>query len=190
MEAREHSTVREGLVAGLLGATIVAAWYFVFDLAAGQPLRTPNVLGKVVFHGDLDPGVRQVVPGIVVGYTVLHLLMFALVGTGLTLLAHLATRNLALRMGVWMGLVVAFCLFAGLTYMATTATAQRVPLWSVVGGTLAGVAAMGWYLWRRHPRLASNAQLGGRGEDHAARPRSPARLTAPPTCIPSALPPL
>ena len=160
MEAREHSTVREGLVAGLLGGTIVAAWYFVFDVAAGQPFRTPNVLGKVVFRGDLEPGVRDVVPGIVAGYTVLHLLMFALAGVGLTLLAHLAARNLALRMGVWMGLVVAFCLFAGLTYMATTATAQRVPLWSVVGGTLAGVAAMGWYLWRRHPRLASNAQLG------------------------------
>ena len=160
MEGREHSTVREGLVAGLLGATIVAAWFFVFDVAAGQPFRTPNVLGKMVFRGDLDPGVRQVVPGIVAGYTVLHLLMFALVGMGLTLLAHLAARNLALRMGVWMGLVVAFCLFAGLIYMATTATAERVPLWSVVGGTLAGVAAMGGYLWRRHPRLASNAQLG------------------------------
>jgi hypothetical protein len=160
MEAREHSTVREGLVAGLLGATIVAAWYFVFDVAAGQPFRTPNVLGKVVFRGDLEPGVRDVVPGIVAGYTVLHLLMFALAGVGLTLLAHLAARNLALRMGVWMGLVVTFCFFAGLIYMLTTATGERVPLWSVVGGSLLAVVAMGWYLWRRHPRLASNAQLG------------------------------
>jgi hypothetical protein len=160
MQDQEHSAVREGLVAGLLGAAIVAAWYFVFDTAAGKPFHTPNVLGKVFFRGDLDPGARHVVPGIVAGYTVLHLLMFGLVGMGLTYLVHLASRNLALRMGLWMGLVVAFCFFAGLTYALTTATGERVPLWSVVGGTLLGVGAMGWYLWRRHPRLGSDAPLG------------------------------
>jgi hypothetical protein len=167
MGAQEHSTVREGLVAGLLGAMIVAAWYFVFDAAAGRPFRTPNVLGKVFFRGDLGPGAREVIPGIVAGYTVLHLLMFALAGIGLTFLVHLASRNLGLRMGLWIGLVVAFCLFTGLIYMLTTATGERVPLWTVVGGSLAAVAAMGWYLWRRHPRLATDAQLGDESTPHA-----------------------
>jgi hypothetical protein len=160
MEAREHSTVREGVVAGLLGAVLVAGWYFVFDLAAGRPFHTPNVLGKVFFRGDLDPGVRNVVPGIVAGYTVIHLIMFALIGTLLTLLVHLATRNLALRMGIWMGLVVAFCLVAGLIYMLTTATGERVPLWSVVGGSLVGIVGIGWYLLRRHPALRDRRPLG------------------------------
>jgi hypothetical protein len=170
MEAQEHSTVREGLIAGLLGATIVAAWYFVFDLAAGRPFHTPNVLGKVFFRGDLEPGAREVIPGIVAGYTVLHLVMFALGGIVLTFLVHLATRNLGLRMGLWIGLVVAFCLFTGLTYMLTTATGERVPLWTVVGGSLAAVVAMGWYLWRRHPRLATEAQLG---DEVKATPHAP-----------------
>jgi hypothetical protein len=160
MHAREHSTVREGLVAGLLGATIVAAWYLVFDIAAGKPFHTPNVLGKVFFRGDLEPGVREIVPQVVAGYTVLHFVVFVLAGMGLTMLVHLTTRNLALRMGLWMGLVVTFALFAGLTYMLTTATDERLPVWSVVGGSLLAVAAMGWYLWRRHPRLASGAPLG------------------------------
>ena len=167
MNAVEHSTVREGIVVGLLGAAVVAAWYFVFDMAAGQPFRTPNVLGKMVFRGDLQPGVREIVPGIVAGYTVLHLLMFAVVGMGLTLLTHLATRNLGLRMGVWIGLVVAFCFFAGMTFMASTATGERVPLWSVVGGTLAAVIAMGWLLVRRHPAIRANAQRGGEATSHA-----------------------
>ena len=160
MEARQHSTVREGLITGLLGAAILAAWYFVFDLAAGRPFHTPNVLGKVFFRGDLEPGLREIVPQVVAGYTVLHVVIFALAGIGLTLLVHLAARNLALRMGVWMGLVVAFAFFAGLTYMLTTATGERLPVWSVLGGSLLAVAAMAWYLWRRHPRLASDAQLG------------------------------
>jgi hypothetical protein len=167
MHAQEHSTVREGLVTGLLGATVVAAWYFVFDMAAGRPFHTPNVLGKVFFQGDLQPGAREVVPGIVAGYTVLHLLMFAAAGMLLTLLVHLAARNLSLRMGLWIGLVVSFCFFAGLTYMLTTATGERVPLWSVVGGTLAGVGAMGWYLLRGHPRLKADAQAGDEATSHA-----------------------
>lgn len=160
MHAQEHSTVREGLVVGLLGATIVAGWYFVFDAAAGRPFHTPNALGKVFFRGDLEPGIREVVPGIVAAYTVLHLIAFALAGIGMTFLVHLATRNLGLRMGLWMGLVVAFFFFSGVSYMLTTATGERVPLWSVVGGSFVAVAAMGTYLWRRHPGLASDAQLG------------------------------
>ena len=173
MHVQEHSTVREGLLAGLLGAMIVALWYFVFDMAAGKPFHTPNALGKVFFRGDLEPGVREIVPQVVAGYTVLHLVIFALAGVGLTLLVHLAARNLALRMGLWMGLVVAFAFFAGLTYMLTTATGERVPLWSVVGGNLLAVATMGWYLWRRHPRLASEAPLGDEVKSTPHAPGAP-----------------
>jgi uncharacterized membrane protein YgdD (TMEM256/DUF423 family) len=56
-------------------------------------------------------------------------------------------------MGVWIGLVVGFALFCGVTFMLTTASQHRLPLWSVIGGTLAGFVGMAWYLWRRHPRL-------------------------------------
>ena len=110
MQVQEHSTVREGLVTGLLGGVIVAVWYLVFDAAA---------------------------------------------------------RNLALRWGLWIGLVVAFSLFAGLTYMLTTSTAERVSAWSVVGGALAGVAGMGWYLLRNHPRIRADAQASGEAPPHA-----------------------
>lgn len=160
MHAQEHSTVREGLLAGLLGAALVATWYFAFDMAAGRPFHTPNVLGKVFFRGDLEPGIRHIVPGVVAGYTLLHLLIFAVVGTVLTLLVHMASRNLSLRMGLWMGLVVVFFFLTGLTYLLTTATGERVPLWSVAGGSLVGVAGMGWFLLSRHPRLRSEVPLG------------------------------
>jgi hypothetical protein len=166
MDSQEHSTIREGLIAGLLGAAMVAAWYFVFDAAAGRPFHTPNALGKMVFRGEVGPGEREVIPGIVAGYTVLHLAMFAVGGVAMNLLVPLATRNLSLRMGIWIGLVVGFCLFAGLMYMLFTASGERIPLWSVVGGSLSAVAAMGWYLWRRHPGLATNAQLGDESAPH------------------------
>jgi hypothetical protein len=175
MPGQEHSTIREGLVAGLLGAAIVAVWYLAIDTAAGRPLHTPNVLGGVFFRGDANPGAREVVPGLVAGFTVIHLFAFAVVGVVVTQVVHLASRNLALRMGLWIGLVVSFCFTAGLTYMLTTATGERFPLWTVIGGALLAGLAMGWYLWRRHPRLGSEAPLGAEGRTPPHPPGSPRR---------------
>ena len=149
----QHFTTREGTVTGVLGAILVSLWYFVFDLAAGVPFRTSNVLGKVLFRGDLASGVHDIVPEIVISFTIVHVLVFVLAGLGLTFLVHLSTRDPSWRMGVWIGLVCAFAFFAGVTFMMSTATAERMPLWSVLGGNALGIVGMAWYLWRRHPRL-------------------------------------
>jgi hypothetical protein len=174
MHVQEHSTVREGLVTGAIGALIVAVWYLLVDTAGGQPLHTPNVLGKIFFRGDLTPGVRHIVPQVVLGYTIFHFIAFALLGMALTMLVHLASRNLALRMGVWIGLVVAFGLFAGLTYMMGTATGERLSPWPVVSGSLLGVLGMAAYLWRRHPRLARSFDDAPLGAEVPPPPHPPA----------------
>jgi hypothetical protein len=173
MRATQHSVLREGTITGLLGALLVALWYFVFDTAAGHPFRTPNVLGKILFRGDVTPGVRSIVPQIVAGFTVLHFVLYVLTGMALTFLIHLATRNPALRMGVWLGAVIAFGYFAGLTYMLYTATGERVPLWTVVGGTALGVVSMAAYLWRRHPRLEQTFHEAPLGSEVPPPPHPP-----------------
>ena len=58
MRAAEHSTIREGAVTGIIGAVIVAGWFFVVDTGEGQPFHTPSVLGKIFFRGDLAPSQR------------------------------------------------------------------------------------------------------------------------------------
>jgi hypothetical protein len=173
MQVQEHSTVREGLIVGLLGALIVALWYVAVDTAAGRPFHTPNALGGVFFRGDANPGARAIVPSLVAGFTVLHLIAFAAVGMALTLMVHLASRHLALRMGLWIGLVVAFFFLAGLTYMLAASTAERVPPWRVVLGSLLGIVVMGWYLWRRHPRIGSDVPLGAEVKTPGHAPGSP-----------------
>ncbi len=176
MHVQEHSTVREGAIAGAIGAFVVALWYLVVDAAGGRPFHTPDTLGKVLFHGDLTPGIRHVVPEVVLGYTLLHFVFFALVGMGLTALVHLASRNIALRVGVWIGLVVAFGMFAGLTFMLGAATGDRLSPWPVVTGSLLGVLGMAGYLWRRHPRLGRSfdqAPLGGEGRAPTHPPEGP-----------------
>ncbi len=72
--------LREGVIAGLIGATIVAVWFLIYDAARGQPLRTPALLGAATLQGLRDPSAVTVSPGLVAQYTVLHGVVFALFG--------------------------------------------------------------------------------------------------------------
>jgi hypothetical protein len=178
MEARQHSTLREGVVTGIIGAVIVAVWYFIVDLAAGQPLHTPNVLGKIFLRGDLTPGTARIVPQAVVLYTLIHLVLFGLVGVALTWLTHLASRSPALRMGVWIGLLVAFGLFAGETYSLAVASGERFSPWLVIAGSLLGVLGMAGFLWRRHPQLVRSIRDLPLGSEVPPPPHPPERPRA------------
>jgi hypothetical protein len=178
MEAREHSVLREGVVTGLVGAAIVAIWYFIADTAGGEPLHTPNILGKIFLRGDLTPGTARIVPAAVLGYTVLHVALFALIGIGLTRLTHVASRNPALRMGVWIGLLVSFGLFAGATYGLGLASGERFSPWPVIVGSLLGVLGMAGFLWRRHPRLVRSLHEVPLGSEVPPPPHPPERPRA------------
>ena len=172
-EQRQHSLVREGGVVGLLGAVVDAVWLLVYDAAVGQPLHTPSALGRVFFAGDVNPGGRETSPEAMLGFLVIHLLTFLIGGIGLTGIVHVVNRNPAFRMGLWIGLVVAFGYLLGLTYMLTTSTGERVSFWSVAGGNLLAIVAMGWSLWRRHPRLATRAPLGAEVKTTPHAPGAP-----------------
>ena len=160
MQGREHSVIREGTIVGILGAVVDALWLLGFDVAAGRALQTPNALGRVFFAGDVHPGARVISPEAVLGFSVVHLIMYLVGGIALTGIIHLVSRNPAFRMGLWIGLVVVFAYFTGLAYMLATSTGNRVSFWPVGLGNLLGLVAMAWYLWRRHPRLGIRAPLG------------------------------
>lgn len=155
MPHQHHSTVREGLVTGLIGALLVAAWYFAVDLGRGEMLYTPNIMGQVFVQGDTVPTVRTISSQAVVQYSVLHFGVFLLLGLGLAGLTHLAVRNPALRMAVWLGVVISFVLFLGFIYTLVRLTDQAFPWWTAFVATLLGIGSMGLYLWRRHPGLRS-----------------------------------
>ncbi len=62
----------EGLFVGLAGAACVALWFFLYDAAAGTPLRTPALLGAALFHGLRDPAALVITPSLVLQYTLFH----------------------------------------------------------------------------------------------------------------------
>jgi hypothetical protein len=154
-----HSSIREGLVAGLLGALLVAIWYTVVDLGRGEMFYTANVLGQVFAQADTMPSVRTVSTPAVVQYSLLHFGSFIVFGIALAALTHLATRNPSLRMGVWLGLVIGFMLWLGMSYTLYRATDQRFPWWTALIGSVLGVGSVGLYLWRRHPALRNVHEL-------------------------------
>jgi hypothetical protein len=92
-------------------------------------------------------------PQAVVEYSILHFIVFFLIGIGLTALTHMASRNPTLRMGVWLGLVIGFLLFLGHLFMLFSLTDERFPWWPSLIGSVLGMGTMGWFLWRRHPHL-------------------------------------
>ncbi|MGH7508476.1 MAG: hypothetical protein ACREMZ_03270 [Gemmatimonadales bacterium] len=173
MPHQEHSAIREGLLAGLIGALVVVAWYFVMDLGRGQILYTPSVMGQVFVQGDTIPAVRTVATEAVVQYSLLHFGWFLLFGIGLGALTHLAARTPAFRMGIWLFLMVGFLFFLGMSYTLYWLTDQRFPwLTSMVGGLL-GIGSMGFYLWRRHPGLRGTFQQAPLGDEVRPPPHPP-----------------
>lgn len=176
MPHQHHSTLREGLVAGLLGAIVVAAWYFVVDLGRGQALYTPNVMGQVFVQGDTIPATRTITSAAVVQYSLLHFGVFLVLGLGLAALTHLAVRNPALRMAVWLGAVIGFGFFLGFLYMLLWLTDQAFPWWTASVASLLGLGSMGLYLWLRHPSLRRDLRelpLGAEVPPPSHPPRPP-----------------
>jgi len=143
----------EGFVAGAIGAVAVAAWFLIVDAIAGRPFFTPAMLGSAVFWGNLDPASVQITFPAVIGYTMLHVLLFALAGMAAAAFAALVEIFPSTAFLV----VFLFAVFEVGFYIIVATLAQ--PLlgalaWSnvAIGNCLAAVG-MGYYLWRAHPRI-------------------------------------
>ncbi len=151
---------REGLVTGLLGAAVVAAFYLAVDVARGHPLMTPTVLGQVFVmrQGELIETTPDVLA--IVLYTIVHLLAFAAFGLGLTAMARRAESSGVMRYAIVQLLVVFELFFYGLLQIGTETARGMFPLWSVLTANTLAAAVMCTWLWRRHPVLA-RAFAGG-----------------------------
>lgn len=172
MAVTGHSSFREGAIAGVLGGLAMALWYLVVDSLSGRPFHTPNVLGRAVFGQDATTA-TAVDWGAVAGYTLVHFALFIAVGMLLTKLVHLATQALILRMGLWIGLLIAFLYFNGHMYMFSRASGQAFGWWAILGGSFLAVVAIAVYLWRRHPALGHSLRHVGIGDAEARNPPAP-----------------
>ena len=78
---RSARSLREGIVAGLIGAAVVAVWFLVFDLLRGRPFLTPTLLGVAASStASTTPAGLPTAVGPILGYTILHGLAFVAFG--------------------------------------------------------------------------------------------------------------
>ncbi len=138
-----------GLMTGLVGAATVAMWFLAVDLFAGSPFRTPTLLGSALVLGAESPEEAQLNGAVIIGYSLLHLVIFAGVGIAFVWLTHRirSTPDFAVRaLGA---LLFLEALFLGTAGMASDWVVDELGWVMVLVANMLAVAGMGGWIWRR-----------------------------------------
>ena len=149
-----HGSIRkEGIIAGLIGATVVVLWFMVIDVTTREFGWTPAAVYAALFQGAGTTEEVQLSFVNVAVFTVIHYVSFILIGLLAAALAAQAERHNAVLLGAVLLFVVLETLFLGLAAIAASWLLEALNGWAILGANLLAALAMGVYLWRAHPGL-------------------------------------
>ena len=148
-----HPLLTQGLVTGLVGAGVVALWFFALDVAAGHPLRTPAALGAALLLGASNVTAVDVNLGVVAAYTVVHVAAFVVAGVLFVAIAEQLERTPALMLLAAMALIVLDAVVGAALALGAQWVVGTLGASSVLVANLLAVGAMSWYVWATHPVL-------------------------------------
>ncbi len=158
-----HSIVRDGVVAGVLGATAVAVWFLGVDVVYAHAFATPAALGRGLLRLFGPPGMEGTMV-FVIAYTVFHYAAFIGAGLLVSVIVYWAQSSPTVLAGAMM-LFVAFEIgFYGLSSALQESPFLGALGWAQVAlGNLIAAVVMGTYMWRTHPELKAELSyaLGG-----------------------------
>src|SRR5262245_14933796 len=93
----EVTTLRQGAVAGVLGAAMIALWFFVLDVGSSRWLYTPTLLGTALFYGSAalpnDVTTLAGSVGVTLMFSVVHGAVFILMGVATARLLNLLAQR-------------------------------------------------------------------------------------------------
>jgi hypothetical protein len=153
---RAEGVSQEGLIAGVLGAAVIAVWFLIIDTVAGRPLHTPTILGTAIFRGGAGLASPETVPvslEMVVLYTWVHALVFCVIGGVAARLLAVAERQPNAGFGILLVFVVFEFGFLVVTLLFAEPVLHALTWPAILGGNLLAALAMGAFFWRRHPTL-------------------------------------
>jgi hypothetical protein len=150
----ESRIVREGVVAGVIGAAAVAVLILIFDIAGGAPLESPAILGSAILKGVRDPTLVTVSTGPIVGYTIVHGLGFIGVGLLAAFLVAAAEREPAMVLALLIFFAAFEVFFLALIAFWALPVLGALAWWEILAGNLAASVSMLYYFHRCHPGLA------------------------------------
>jgi hypothetical protein len=163
-----HTTadiVYDAFFAGALGGSAVALFFLLVDVARGQALLTPTVIGAALFSGTAPEAVTRPDLAVVAFYSGVHFAVFGLLGAVVSVLVHEAELH-AKHPAILMFAI--FAAFEVSFFGAATVLVPGVVAWlgygQVAVANLLAAAAMGaflvsshrpdlWVEWRHRARL-------------------------------------
>ena len=147
----QNRVVREGVSAGLIGALAIAVWFAIIDAISGRVLATPIMLGTSLSSLVLQGAVPSPA-GAILGYTLFHFAIFALIGIVFSFVVNSAERVPSAFIGFAM-LFVAFEVgWVGWTTVLAEGFGELTWLQVFLANLIAALT-MGLYMWRQHPSL-------------------------------------
>lgn len=160
-----HSLMKEGIMAGAIGATVIAAWFFIVDMVTGRPFFTPDVLGTMLLRIFGAPSAMDTTLQHVALYTVFHYVAFAIIGILVVAIVHQGERTPGILAG-FLILFVALQLGAlGLTALFAESPLGQIAWYQIFIANLLAAGAMGWWVWRRHPEVGGELRAALEGTD-------------------------
>jgi hypothetical protein len=159
MHKRSASILEDGILTGVMGAAVVAVWFFILDTARGRMLFTPSLLGSVVFLGQSPDQAISVNGFVVFAYTGLHVLLFLMAGLVIAWMFSLFEHN------PHFGIIILLLFFLFEAILFTFAAVIFPSLMGALGslavasGNLFAAIAMFWFLIRRHPTAITQLQV-------------------------------
>ena len=146
----------EGMIAGIIGASVIALWFLVLDIIQGRPFHTPTVLGTALFAAKdaISSGEHLHPFRATLMYTWVHGLVFVAIGVIASWLLRVVERKPDLGFGVLLLFVFFEILFVASTFIFAEPILGVLAWPAVLFGNLLAAVAMGGYLWYRHKSLA------------------------------------
>jgi hypothetical protein len=151
--------VRNGVVAGLIGAGSVAAWFLVVDVLAGRAFFTPAVLGSAVFWGLRDPAAVSIGMQPILAYTAVHILAFIIVGTAASFMFAAIEKDPGLTWLLIEFFIVFEVGFYGAVALLFTPLLAELAWINVAVGNLIAAGVLGTYFWRIHPPFSEKVTV-------------------------------
>lgn len=144
---------REGVIAGLIGAALVAVWFLIYDAARGRPFRTPSLLGAATFEGVKDPSAVPTAAHLILPYTVLHGVVFAMIGVLIAYLIVTVQREPSRFLTLFIALMCFEIFFLAVVTWLAHPVLNELAWWAILVGNALAAFGMLAYLVLGHRAL-------------------------------------
>jgi hypothetical protein len=152
--------VSEGVLAGVLAASAVAAMFLIIDLMAGDAFRTPKHLGTMLISalGSTTAASGADVATPLALYTLFHFLAF--IGAGIVA-AYIVQITLKQPVALLLFVILFFVFelaFTGLVASLDANSTRALTPFQVGAGNVIASITMGVFFLARHPKLRTVGQ--------------------------------